>query len=67
TPNIKGVICVMMERRGCLDHVKKVISRSQIVALLGSSQCGKMTLARRNEESNLTKAHHGLFIDTFRK
>jgi uncharacterized protein len=36
----------MIERRGYLDQVKKAISRSPIVALLGPRQCGKTTLAR---------------------
>ena len=35
TPNIKGIILVMIERRGYLDHAKKAITRSPIVALLG--------------------------------
>ncbi len=45
----------MIERRGYLDHVKKAISRSPIVALLGPRQCGKTTLARvicNNQASN---------------
>ncbi|MBN2316846.1 MAG: ATP-binding protein [Sedimentisphaerales bacterium] len=36
----------MIERRGYIDRVKKAISRSPIVALLGPRQCGKTTLAR---------------------
>ncbi|MEK6765741.1 MAG: ATP-binding protein [Planctomycetota bacterium] len=36
----------MIERRGYLDHAKKAITRSPIVALLGPRQCGKTTLAR---------------------
>jgi hypothetical protein len=46
-PNIKGVICVMMERRDYLDRVKNTIFRSPIVALLGSRQCSKTISARR--------------------
>jgi len=36
----------MIGRQGYLDNVKKAISRSPIVALLGPRQCGKTTLAR---------------------
>ena len=36
----------MIERRGYSNHVKKAISRSPIVALLGPRQCGKTTLAK---------------------
>lgn len=36
----------MVERRGYIDRVKKAISRSPVVALLGPRQCGKTTLAR---------------------
>ena len=61
----QAIICVMMERRDYLDRVKNTIFRSPIVALLGSRQCGKTTSARRNEQSNLTKVHHGQFINIF--
>ena len=36
----------MIERKGYINRVKKAISRSPIVALLGPRQCGKTTLAR---------------------
>ena len=36
----------MIKRQGYIDRVKKAISRSPIVALLGPRQCGKTTLAR---------------------
>lgn len=36
----------MVERKGYINRVKKAISRSLIVALLGPRQCGKTTLAR---------------------
>lgn len=36
----------MIERQGYIDRLKKAISRSPIVALLGPRQCGKTTLAR---------------------
>jgi predicted AAA+ superfamily ATPase len=36
----------MIERQGYIDRIRRAISRSPIVALLGPRQCGKTTLAR---------------------
>ena len=45
-PNIQGIIHTVIERRGYIERLKRAISRSPIVALLGRRQCGKTTLAR---------------------
>lgn len=36
----------MIKRAGLINHIKKALRRSRVVALLGPRQCGKTTLAR---------------------
>src|SRR3990172_1240574 len=37
----------MVERRELLARIRRALSRSRVVALIGPRQCGKTTLARR--------------------
>ncbi len=46
TPNIHGKMIAMIERHAYLSRLDEASRRSPIVAILGSRQCGKTTLAR---------------------
>ena len=37
----------MVERRELLARIRRALSRSRVVALIGPRQCGKTTLARQ--------------------